>query len=198
MRSKKGNRISNGVKLFKIFLFILFFLPLPSQAVGISIQPPTVDLLWPEIVEERLSVKNISKEPIVVRIYADDFLEISIEPNEFELLPDQVTSVKISGDFSNFSVGVKKTNISVLSKALDKKSFNAISGVKIPLSIYVNKNYFQWSGPAVFVLVFFCVLVIFGLFRVLTRIFGRKKKKSQGFFINLLLHHKKKSWYKWR
>lgn len=187
------------MKFFKIFLFILFFLPLPSQAVGISVQPSTVDLLWPDIVEERLNIKNISKEPIVVHIYVDDFLEnINIEPNEFELLPDQVTPVKISGDFSNFSAGVQKTNISVLSKALDKKSFNAISGVKIPLSIYVNKNYFQWSGPAVFVLVFLGVLVIFGFFRVLSRIFGKKKKKGQRFFINLLLHHKKKSWYKWR
>ncbi|MFA6466864.1 MAG: hypothetical protein WCV71_03325 [Patescibacteria group bacterium] len=187
------------MKAFKIFLFILFFLPLPSQAVGISVQPSSIDLLSPDVVEKKLSVKNISKEPIVVHIYVDDFSDnINIEPNEFELLPEQVTSVRISGDFSNFSAGTQKTNISVLSKALDKKSFNAISGIKIPLSIYINKDYFQWSGPAVFVVVFLGGLIIFYLFRVFVRIFSKQKKKGHWFSINLLVHHKKKSWYKWR
>jgi hypothetical protein len=186
------------MKYFKIFLFILFFLPLPSQAVGISVQPSSIDLFWPDIVDEKISVKNISKEPIVVHVYVDDFSEaINIEANEFELLPDQVAPVKISGDFSNFSAGTQKTNISVLSKALDKKSFNAISGIKIPLSIYINQTYFEWSGPAVFVAVFLGGLIIFFLFRIFVRIFSRQKKKSHWFSINLLVHHKKKSWYKW-
>ena len=148
------------MKFFKLLLLILFLFPLPSQAVGISVSPSSVDLLSPNVFEKSISVKNISQEPIIIRVYADDFSNnLLIEPNEFELWPDQVSPVKITTDFENFSPGVQKTHISVLSKALDKRSFNAISGIKIPLTIYISESYFIWSGPLIFLLVFFGLLI---------------------------------------
>jgi len=186
------------MKFFKLVLFALFFVPLSVKAVGISVTPSTVDLLYPDIVKEKITVKNISTEPIMVYIYADDFLDnINIVPNEFELLPDQLSLVNILGDFNNFETGIQKTNISVLSKAKDKKSFNAISGIKIPVNIYISKSYFIWSGEAVFVVVFLSLLAIFGLIYIFINIFNKKSKKYKKEFINLLIHHQKKKWYKW-
>jgi hypothetical protein len=197
MRSKKEKRIFNGGTFFKLLLLSLFLLPLSVEAVGVAVSPSSVDLLFPDISEEKISIKNISSEPIVVRVYTDDFADnISIEPNEFELLPDQVSPVKISGDFDNFEAGIQKTDISILSKAKDKKSFNAISGIKIPLSIYISKSYFTWSGPAIFVVVFFGLLLILGLVRIIIIIFTKKPQKKSSALINLLIHHKKKKWYK--
>ncbi|MFA6307823.1 MAG: hypothetical protein WCS88_00635 [Patescibacteria group bacterium] len=186
------------MKFFKILLLLLFFVPLPSQAVGISVTPSAIDLLYPDIVEKKITIKNISTEPIIIYVYADDFSSnINIEPAEFELLPDQISRVNIAGDFSDFESGIQKTNISVLSKAKDKKSFNAISGVKIPISVYINKSYFTWSGSAVFVVVFFVLFIIWGLIYLFINIFSKKPKKHSKELINLLIHYKKKRWYKW-
>jgi hypothetical protein len=186
------------MKFFKLLLFILFFVPLSARAVGVSVSPSSVDLLSPDFVDQKISIENISSEPIIVYVRADDFSDnINILPNEFELLPEQISLVKISGDFNDFSVGTKKTNISVLSKALDKRSFNAISGIKIPLSIYIDHEYFKWSGQAVFVVVFFGLLIALVFIKLLALIFTRKTKKKRWLSINLLHHHKAKKWYKW-
>ena len=185
------------MKLFKL-VFILFLFPLSVKAVGLSVTPPSIDLIYPNIVEEKITVKNISSEPVIVGVYADEFSDnLNIYPNEFELWPGQIRPVRISGDFSSYSEGVKKTNISILSKAKDKKSFNAISGIKIPLSIYINGNYFTWSGPAVFIVVFLGLLIIFVLAHVLIFLFRGQPKKYKWPIVNLLVHHKKKKWYKW-
>lgn len=178
-------------------LWLLLFFPWSAQAVGLSVSPSTLDLLSPDISYQEIVVKNISAEPILVKVYADDFQDnISISPQEFELLPEQLSPVKISANFNSFSPGIKKTNISVLSQAKDKRSFNAISGIKIPTNIYINETYFNWSGPAVFVAVFFGLLFIWGLSRLFLIIFAKKPKKRGMFSVDFLFHHKKK-WYKW-
>ena len=46
------------MKFFKLVLFALFFAPLSVKAVGISVTPSTVDLLYPDIVKEKITVKN--------------------------------------------------------------------------------------------------------------------------------------------
>ena len=192
------NKIKKIIFANLLICFIILF-PLSSQAVGISVNPSSLDILYPSIREERIAVKNISSEPIVVYIYPDDFGDnIKLQPNEFNLMPDQLASIKILTNFDNFSEGTQKTNISVLSKALDKKSFNAISGIKIPISIYIAHTYFEWSGPAVFVLVFGVGLTILLLWQIVVKLFPKKKKIDKKMVINLLLHHKKKKWYQWR
>jgi len=182
----------------KFFLVLLLLLPLSVKAVGVSVSPSAIDLVSPHVSEQKITVENISSEPIVVYIYPDDFTDqISIWPQEFELLPYQVSPVNISADFDSFSQGVKKTNISVISKAKDKKSFNAISGIKIPTTIYISHSYFVWSGAAVFLVVFFGLLIIFTLVQLFMMAFSKKNKKNNWFTVNLLKHHRKKTWYKW-
>src|SRR3989339_739351 len=158
------------LKIWSVLFVVLFGLPLTVQAVGLSVSPSSLD--------------DFSKE-------------ISLEPAEFNLSPQEIALVNISADFNHLSAGVRKTNISVLSQALDKKSFNAISGIKVPVSIYVTESYFKWSGPAVFVVVFLGLGVIFMLWYLLVYIFRLKPKKNKLAGFNFLLHHKRKKWYKW-
>lgn len=184
------------MKWYKLFCLLLF-LPFSVQAVGVSVNPSSIHLLSPNISNQEIIVQNISSEPILVKIYADDFKDnIEISHHEFELLPNQVSPVKISADFGSFSPGVKNTNISILSQAKDKRSFNAISGIKIPISIYINKSYFSWSGPAVFVVVFFGLLLIWGLCRLWLVIFGKKSKPFRKLSVDFLFYHRRKRWYK--
>lgn len=184
------------MKVYKLLWLLLFF-PLTVEAVGISVTPSSIELLSPDVASKKISVKNISAEPIIVRIYADDFSDnIRITPAEFDLLPEEVSPVSIDGDFDNLNPGVKKTNISVLSQAKDQRSFNAISGLKIPVSIYITDSYFKWSGPAVFVVVFLGLGIILILAYLLFNIFQFRPKKNKFAGLDFLLHHKKK-WYKW-
>jgi len=117
--------------------------------------------------------RNISLEPILVTVFPDDLEEfIKISPVEFELMPEEKTPVNILLDFKQSKSGLKKTDISIISRALEKQSFNAASGIKIPLSIYFDNGLFKWSGLLVFVVVFFSILLAFLLARL---IFWRKK-----------------------
>lgn len=186
--------------LFRLLFVLFLFFPLTVQAVGVSVSPSTIDLFSPNFTDKEIIVKNISAEPIVIYVYPDDFSEnISVNPNEVELLPAQVSAISIRADFKDFDQGVRHTNISVLSKAKDKKSFNAISGVKIPTSIYINKSNFTWSGPAVFVAVFFGLLIILLLAKIFFKLFtfNTKSQTKKWLSTDFLFHHKKKKWYKW-
>lgn len=185
------------MKFFSTLLSILFLLPLTAQAVGLSVSPAKVDIFYPDVLGQKIKIQNISNEPIKIYVRADDFSkELSLTPAEFDLAPQEIGLVTISGDFEHFSSGVRKTNISVLSQALDKKSFNAISGIKVPVSIYITDSYFKWSGPAVFVLVFLGLGIILILAYLLLNVFRFRPKKNKFAGLNFLLHHKKK-WYKW-
>lgn len=184
--------------LFRLLFLLFLFVPLTVQAVGISVSPSAIDLFSPNVSAKEIVIKNISAEPIVIYVYPDDFSDnIEISPNELELLPAQVSAVNIRADFRDFDQGVIHTNVSVLSKAKDKKSFNAISGVKIPTSIYINKSNFMWSGPAVFVVVFVGLLTAFGFMRLLGFLFYKKSAKKKWPSADFLKHHKRKKWYKW-
>jgi len=115
------------LKIFSVLLVVLFGLPLTVQAVGLSVSPSSLDIFYPDVLTQKIKIQNISSEPIKIYVRADDFSkEISLEPAEFDLLPQEIALVNISADFNHLSAGVRKTNISVLSQALDKKSFNAV------------------------------------------------------------------------
>lgn len=169
--------------------------PQNSQALGVAISPSSLEFIG-HYDQKSLQVKNTSKEPIAVKIYTDDFVDSFLfSPSEFELLPEQLYIVNIDSDFSLQKPGVLQTNISVLSKALDNKSFNAISGVKIPVKVYISSSQFIWSGPMVFVLVFLALFLVYFVYRSFIYIFYRKKGKNKPLVdLNFLLHHKKK-WY---
>lgn len=182
------------MKKFLLFLF-LFIIPASAQAVGVSVSPASLDLFYPSTKNQYINIQNISDEPVVVYIYADDYKNnFFISPQELELFPDEVSRVKINFDFKSNKTGLKSTDISILTKALDKKSFNAFSGLKIPTTVYITKQKFYWTKEAVFIAVFFGLLIIFGLYKLIILLFSKKKKRKKLWSTNLLKYHKK--WYK--
>ena len=76
---------------------------------------------------------------------------------------------------------------------MNKKSFNAASGLKIPVTIHISgKSYFQWSGATIFILVFASLMIIYSITEIIVRLFRRKKKKKWS--LNLKKHHRKYFW----
>ncbi|MCD4760607.1 hypothetical protein K8R42_01795, partial [bacterium] len=141
--------------------------------------------------------RNISAEPIIVFISPDDFVEnIIIQPSEIKLLPDEITQLKIQVYFPEEASGIKNTHISVVSRAIDKKSFNAASGIKIPLTVNITKEYFQWSGPVIFVVVFGGLLLLALLVQSIFELTKHKKKRRRWPDVNFLHHRRKFPWLK--
>ena len=177
-----------------LFITVLFWLlPIGSQALGVAVSPSSLEMLYPDKQTTSLNIRNISEEPVLVFIQVDDFANsLSVQPTELKLLPDEVGQIQLKGDFSNQPSSLQKTNISVISKAIDKRSFNAASGLKIPLTIYITKHYFQWSGSAVFVVVFLVLLLVALLVQLFFWLFKTRKKKKHWLRVDLSSHHKKK------
>lgn len=162
---------------------ILIYLVWPacSQAVGVSVNPSSLQIIAPQFQDNKLTITNISPEPILVSIGPDDFGDyFKISPTETELLPQENVVVSISGDFSKIEPGIKNTYLSVVAKALDKKSFNAASGIKIPVTINIAKSYWQWSKEMVFVVVFVGLLVLALGLEIIFWILRSRKKKPKG------------------
>src|SRR3989344_1565474 len=130
----------------KILATLLFLFPGTVQAVGVSVQPSKLELFFPDKSAGQIIIKNISAEPITVLIYPDDFINsISVNPSELELWPEQSSPVQIGANFSGESAGLKNTNLSVVASARDKRSFNAASGIKIPITITTREDF--WAKP---------------------------------------------------
>lgn len=183
-------------KLFvKLLFFSLVFFPLGVKAVGVSVSPSSLEVIYPDKESSELIIKNISLEPITVYVYVDDYKEeIKVNPNEINLLPDELTRVNLDYSFSQKEKAALATHISVVSKAVDKKSFNAASGLKIPIAININKQVWHWSAPAVF-LAFFLGAFLLAMLVQLTFIFTRPRKKRHWYDLNFVTHHKKRRFF---
>jgi len=180
------------MKWLKTIIISFLFLPLAGQAIGVSVEPAEFDILYPSQNKNSFTVTNISSEPIIVSVYPDAFQDnISLYPNEIQLLPTEVTEVLINIDFSDQPTGVKSTYISVVSKAVDKRSFNAASGIKLPISINITESAWAWSGEAIFVMVFVSLMVLALLVQLVFLLWQAKKKKHHWRGTNFLLHKKK-------
>lgn len=172
-------------------LLTLFFLPLSAQALGVSVSPSKLEIIQSENSKTSLIITNISTEPISVSVFSDDFKDyISISPAQFELLPEEKTKVNILTSFDNKEALIKRTDVSIVSFALDKQSFNAASGIKIPLSVYIMNKQFQWSGATVFLRVFFGVLLLLALLKFFFWLIRPKKKKKFWPKVNFLKRHR--------
>jgi len=184
-------------RLIKSLIFLGLLLPLRSQAVGISVTPPSLDIIFPDTKESHLVITNISQEPVVVSIRPDHFADyIKVIPSEISLLPEEVSKVKIESHFEEFTAGVNNTYISVITKPLDKKSFNAASGLKIPITVHIVQSYWQWSGAIIFIVVFFSLFILALVIQSIFILFKFKKRKRGWLGTNFLIHHKKSSWWR--
>lgn len=181
---------------FFIFLFLsLLFIPKVVLAVGVEVNPAQINILYPDDKETNLAIKNISKEPIFVTVSADHFTKnIEIYPNEFQLLPDENIKLKVNNIFDEEKEGVKNTYISVVSKPLERQSFNAASGIKIPITINISQEKWRWSGYSVFVVSFFFMFLLVVIIHGIMSVFDIRKVKPK-WHVNLLIHHKK-PWHK--
>jgi hypothetical protein len=176
--------------IFSCLLLLLLF-PNISQAVGVAVEPSSLEFIYNANQSETLLISNISQEPIVITVQADDLADnINIQPSEFTLLPDQVSPVDLEFYFTDQQSGIKKTNISIISKALHKKSFNAASGIKIPVTIAIVIDRWQWNAATIF-LVVFSTLLLLGLVAQIIFILWRPRKKHSFLSIDFVWHHKK-------
>lgn len=181
----------------KYFKYLLLALLIPNivLAVGLEVKPSNINILYPDNKEIDLSITNISKEPIFVTAQADHFGDnIEVYPSELQLLPEQVSKLKIVSNFDGHKEGVKNTYISIVSKPLERQSFNAASGIKIPMTINISQSKWRWSGPAVFVISFLFLFLLAVIIQGIVSLFNIRYKKTK-FHINLLKQHKK-PWYK--
>ena len=187
------------LKLFLAFIFL--FLPLTSQALGISVQPAELEMIIPEKSSDYLTIKNISLEPITVDIYFDAFSqELKTNLSELELLPEESARVQVSFVGDKNKSGVQKTNLSLLARNMDQKKFNAASGLKIPLTIYMPGSSFHWTWPTIATLVFFGFLFLLVVARFFYYFFQFKKRKKKNLWqkINFLgKYRQKKRFFPW-
>ena len=149
------------MKFKKYLPIILFFIPLLSSAVGISIEPSKINLNYPSQKNISLKLKNISNEVISISIYADEFKNnIKIYPTDFEISPNEISNVNLKFNFKETNK-ILNTNISVIARSLDKKAFNASTGIKIPLSVNFNKfNYGVYFLPIILFIILLGIIFI--------------------------------------
>lgn len=174
-------------------------IPFSVKGIGISVSPTKLDIKYSKDTKNYLKIKNISKEVVQISIYSDEFQNnIKIYPEEVQLLPEQITRIEINTNFDKEKNNqILKTNISVVTKALDKKNFNASSGIKIPISIILKKQNIYSTLFLFSIFVIFIIAVIFlfiskyisrkdTFFHKFKKFFKRKSKKQKINFFNLL------------
>ncbi len=113
------------------------------QAVGLSVSPKELKFLADvgETVSQKLKVKNPSGEVSIFEVYPDDLgALVKISPASFILESEEEKEVTVQ--VTPKEEGIFKTNISVVASPVASSSFNAGSGVKIPLEISAGE-----SGP---------------------------------------------------
>ncbi|MCB9802473.1 hypothetical protein H6761_00450 [Candidatus Nomurabacteria bacterium] len=181
------------MKRFLILILTLFIFAQASEAlaIGLSVQPAKLEIIYTDQTKAQLKIKNISAEPIFSQVSSDDLREfVSIQPDEFTLLPDEIILVDLALDFPNLKSGVKNTNLSIVSRAVNKNSFNAASGIKIPLEVVFSPVNWKFTGVLVF---FWTFIILLGFVLLAKLVFGLKKhKKISNIDLNFLFHHK---WY---
>lgn len=154
-----------------LIVFILF--PLSSQAVGLEINPAELNINVPQTANSKINIKNISPEAIAIKVSADNFADkIILIPQELTLLPQESAVVEVRVNFLPTSKKLLATNISVVGQSLDKKSFNAASGLKIPLAITILPPW--WAQLGILSLGAAVLLLILSIL-----IYMRLRKKAQ-------------------
>ncbi|KKP90467.1 MAG: hypothetical protein UR94_C0027G0003 [Parcubacteria group bacterium GW2011_GWA2_36_10] len=171
-----------------IFSLIFFFLFIPhAQAVGLTLSPAKIEVVYPRIKSAELIITNISSEPILVKISPDNWIkEIIIHDAEFALMPEAKTKVKIDFNFSVHKSQIYQTNLSVVANALSAASFKAASGIKVPLSVSVTP-----TKTKLVLFIFFPILLLFLVIISIFYYYQRKKSLLHRLHLDFLRLHKK-------
>lgn len=112
-----------------------------AYASGLSVTPSKVEhtLSAGEETVITLTIANPTQDVSLVEVYADDFeRNISPEVSSFTLEAHEDRLVDVTVLFND--AGTYSTYISVVTKALGDRSFNARSGIKIPVDVTVTEG----------------------------------------------------------
>ena len=183
-------------KVLTILLFAFCFLFSFSSAfaIGVGVKPSVLEL-EPKIGQfekTKILVYNISQEAGVFQVFPDELNKwIKIEPNNFRLEAGETKEVNIT--ILAKEDGRKTTNISVLAKPLDRRSFGASSGIKIPLRLNVKEGKSIFSASIlgaispnwIWVLVGILAILLLGFFMV--KYFKRQKIVMKTLFKIIIL-----------
>src|SRR3989339_170130 len=149
----------------KAVLFIIalsLWTPLISKAAGISVSPSRLnfELSAGAVASQNITVENLTAEPVIFRLYADEFGdELVLQPDDFRMEVGEKRKVKIIARPK--TAGLKATNLSIVAQDLDRRQFNVLTGVKIPLTLKVSAApAVPWNNLAVIVPLLLIVAII--------------------------------------
>ncbi|MBI3291127.1 hypothetical protein HYZ76_02480 [Candidatus Falkowbacteria bacterium] len=145
------------------FSFLLWFF-LSAQivwAVGLAVKPNQINLaenVNNQILSEFLVI-NISDEPALYQVYADELKEkIVLKPADFKLDPGQSQIVSLEAFINR--PGTFSSNISIIARPLGAGGLSAASGMKLPVTIKISGIPFWWLVVAALSII--CLAMIFG------------------------------------
>lgn len=128
--------------MFKKFLlltiFIILLSPTAVSAVGVSVKPSKlkIEALVNELTSVSFEVKNPSDIVSVYDVYLDDFSDwIKPAPSSFTLEAGESKKIRLQIKPQNEKI--VGTIVSVVTRPLSDRKFQANSGIKVPLEINV-------------------------------------------------------------
>lgn len=129
------------LKLKIILILAGVFLASNISASALKITPSSVYLesTLEKTGQKVIIIENPGKNVALFEVFPDDFSDwISVFPASFTLNPGEKKEVSIS--VNPEKEGIYATSLSVVSKPLSEKGFQANAGVKIPLEIRVSEK----------------------------------------------------------
>ena len=123
-----------------VLLIVSLLAPQLVLAVGIGVQPTSLNLSANAQGEAsgKITISNPSAEPGLFTVSADDLSsQFSINPTEVRLEAQESRVINII--FYSKQAGRWATNLSVVGYPLDTRSFNAGSGLKVPINLTVDQ-----------------------------------------------------------
>jgi len=123
-----------------VLLVVSLLIPQLVLAVGIGVQPTSLNLSANAQGEAsgKITISNPSAEPGLFTVSADDLAsQFSFNPTEVRLEAQESKVINVI--FHSKQAGRWATNLSVVGYPLDTRSFNAGSGLKVPINLTVEK-----------------------------------------------------------
>jgi len=158
----------------KILILAFIFLPTLIQAAGIQVSPSKMDFtieIKGESESKELIVVNPTADVQVFEVYPDEFSEIiKANPTSFILEAGARETILVEVDPAdiNGASRIIQTNFSILGKPIVESRLQTNTGVKIPISITINRETVKTNpdnkiSPVLFYLILIVVATGFGL-----------------------------------
>jgi hypothetical protein len=167
-----------------------------AVAAGISITPSKLEfkLETGQKQTEKLTVSNITDSPLVYSFYADELRDqIIAQPTTLRLEPNEVQEIKVIANPRH--KGTYLTNLSVLAQDLDKKEFNAVAGVKVPLEMIVlPSSHSSFYKNIIWYIIILLILIVAVIMFVNYR--RRRKPLWQRIGDSINLMHTSRPWWR--